>query len=163
MSLKQIVRAVWRKAYAPGEYVEGRIPQWLAQIFTVLIIMSSPWAGAVAGDPCRMERLYGTTLAKLFAGWYLLLSALTVGMSVYMVVRGYRAWYCRTTVPEGEKPLFRTRLVEGAAAVKVGLWTMLAGVLFGGVICFFLVFNFHPISTCLFNMPNLDIKGCQAR
>jgi len=169
MGLKQIVRTVWRWEPLPvfgtdRVWVKGRIPTWALFIFGALFVMLNAVITPATKDACDVERMYGTgtTLAKLFAWLYLLLPVLMIGLCVHMGVQGYRTWRCRTTVPEGKKPLFDTRLLEGAAAVRVGVWTMLLGVICVGCMLFFEHVRFNQVSPYLFNTPHRAIEGCQA-
>ena len=167
-------QAVWRKANQPipgtvprpeWVYVEGRITvsEKTQVIVRVLLPMLAVVIGQAAGAPCFVERGYGTTLTKLLAGLFLPLSALTMGLGVSGIVQGYRTWRYRTTVPEGKKPLFRTRLVEGAEAAKSGLWTMFFTLL--GVVGLFFVCGhvyFHQVAPYFFNTSYCAIQDSQA-
>jgi hypothetical protein len=160
-ALKQAVRAAWRwTAYQPlfssteGVYVKGRLPDLWMRFYFLPVMMTQPF-GRIR-NPCDAG-----VVVKLFEVLNLLLWVLAGWLCACIVVDGYRTWRYRTTVPEGKKPWFSTRLVEGAATVRRGLWFMFIGVI-SMVGCVYVVpHRFHQIVPYLFNMPSAS-QNCQA-
>ena len=135
-------------------YVKGRIPNWALIVCGLLV---AGLRRTIAKHPCDIG-----PLDRLLVVLNLLLWVPVVVMCVYLVVNGYRIWRCRTTVPEGKKPWFGTRLVEGAAAARWGLGNMFFGVM-AVVFWFYLGYVLlNEVVPRVFGTPDSVIQNCQA-
>ena len=171
-------RPVFGTAPRPQKvYVEGRIPSLEATsikvqigvivgaivLFVLLNFGIDRFADWMNSKMCTPGWFGdGNSLGlQLWALVMLLVLLLATGYSVDGIANGYGTWRRRRNVPEGKKPLFRTRLVEGKAAARLGLSNMICCVVFlaASSVGWYYYVAWSPV---FFHAPIKEIHHCQA-